>query len=123
VIEHGLRLRQNRPDAAVLSKLSATVGPNETLNESRSHRRRSGAPGDCRVRRHDASTVQRQVESLLVAAGFRLSASTDKQLQQVPTLPPGQVTVITDTGKNWYVYPDCPRIASTWARSRSIRNA
>ena len=48
-----------------------------------------------------------QDESLLVAAGFKtVVASTDRQLQRLPTLPPGQVTVITQTGKNWWVYPD-----------------
>jgi hypothetical protein len=30
-------------------------------------------------------------------------------LQQLPTLPAGQVTVITQTGKNWFVYPDLAR--------------
>ena len=48
-----------------------------------------------------------QVEPLLVAAGFKtVVASSDKQLQHLPTLPAGQVTVITDTGKDWFVYPD-----------------
>jgi hypothetical protein len=48
-----------------------------------------------------------QVESLLVAAGFKtVVASTDKQLQQLPTLPAGQVTVVSQTGKNFFVYPD-----------------
>ena len=51
-----------------------------------------------------------QVEGLLVAAGFKtVVASTDKQLQQLPTLPPGQVTVVTQTGTNWFVYPDLAR--------------
>ena len=48
-----------------------------------------------------------QVQGLLTTAGFKpVVASTDKQLQQIPTLPAGQVTVITQTGKNWFVYPD-----------------
>jgi hypothetical protein len=48
-----------------------------------------------------------QAESLLVAAGFKtVVASTDKQLQTLPTLPAGQVTVVTQTGKNFFVYPD-----------------
>ncbi len=51
-----------------------------------------------------------QVEPLLVAAGFKtVVASTDRQLQQLPTLPAGQVTAITQTGKNWFVYPDLAR--------------
>ena len=51
-----------------------------------------------------------RAESLLLAAGFKtVVASTDAQLKQIPTLPPGQVTVITQTGKNWFVYPDLPR--------------
>lgn len=54
------------------------------------------------------STVQS--ESLLTEAGFKtVVASTDKQLRTIPTLPAGQVTVITQTGKNWFVYPDLAR--------------
>jgi hypothetical protein len=54
------------------------------------------------------STVK--VESLLTAAGFKtVVASTDRQLKQIPTLPAGQVTVISNTGKNWFVYPDLAR--------------
>ena len=46
---------------------------------------------------------------LLLAAGFKVvKASTDKQIQHLPTLPAGQVTVITQTGKSWWVYPDLP---------------
>ncbi len=52
-----------------------------------------------------APTVQ--IQGLLSAAGFKtVVASTDRQLQQLPTLPAGQVTVVTQTGKNWFVYPD-----------------
>jgi hypothetical protein len=48
-----------------------------------------------------------QAESLLVAAGFKtVVASTDKQLQQIPTLPAGQVSVVSQTGRNYFVYPD-----------------
>jgi len=51
-----------------------------------------------------------QVEALLVEAGFKtVVASTDKALQQLPTLPAGQVTAVTQTGKNWFVYPDLPK--------------
>jgi len=54
-----------------------------------------------------APPSQVQSESLLSAAGFKtVVASTDKQLQQLPSLPAGQVTVVTQTGKNWFVYPD-----------------
>ncbi len=50
-----------------------------------------------------------QAESLLLAAGFKVVvASTDEQLQQIPTLPAGQVTVVSQTGKNYFVYPDLP---------------
>ncbi len=46
-------------------------------------------------------------EGLLLAAGFKtVVASTAKQLQHLPTLPASQVTVVTQTGKNFYVYPD-----------------
>lgn len=46
-------------------------------------------------------------DALLSAAGFKtVIASTDKQLQQLPTLPAGQVTMVSQTGKNWFVYPD-----------------
>ncbi len=48
-----------------------------------------------------------KTESLLLIAGFKMVvASTDAQLKQIPTLPAGQVTVITQTGKNYFVYPD-----------------
>jgi hypothetical protein len=51
-----------------------------------------------------------QTESLLAAAGFKtVKASTATQLQHLPTLPQGQVTMVTQTGKNWFVYPDLPR--------------
>jgi hypothetical protein len=51
-----------------------------------------------------------RAEALLVSAGFKtVPASTDKQLQQLPTLPVGQVTVVTQTGKNWFIYPDFAR--------------
>jgi hypothetical protein len=49
-------------------------------------------------------------ESLLQAAGFKtVVASTDKQLQEIPKLPAGQVTVMSNTGKNYFVYPDLAR--------------
>ncbi len=55
-------------------------------------------------------TASPQVEALLVQAGFKtVVASTDKALQQLPTLPPGQVTAVTQTGRNWFVYPDLPK--------------
>jgi len=55
-------------------------------------------------------TASPQVEALLVQAGFKtVVASTDKALQQLPTLPAGQVTAVTQTGKNWFVYPDLPK--------------
>jgi hypothetical protein len=51
-----------------------------------------------------------QTESLLSAAGFKtVPASTDKQLQEIPKLPAGQVTVMSNTGKNYFVYPDLAR--------------
>jgi hypothetical protein len=50
-----------------------------------------------------------QTEALLSAAGFKtVPASTAAQLQHLPTLPQGQVTMVTQTGKNWFVYPDVP---------------
>ncbi len=49
-------------------------------------------------------------EALLSAAGFKtVVASTDKQLQEIPKLPAGQVTVMSNTGKNYFVYPDMAR--------------
>ena len=46
-------------------------------------------------------------ESLLSAAGFKtVVANTDKQLQEIPKLPAGRVTVMSNTGKNYFVYPD-----------------
>ncbi len=51
-----------------------------------------------------------QTVNLLSAAGFKtVVASTDKQLQEIPKLPPGQVTVMSNTGKNYFVYPDLAR--------------
>ena len=48
-----------------------------------------------------------QVESLLTAAGFKVVVpTTEKQIQLLPTLTAGQVTVVNQTGKIWYVYPD-----------------
>jgi hypothetical protein len=47
---------------------------------------------------------------LLSAAGFKtVVATTDKQLQEIPKLPAGQVTVMSNTGKNYFVYPDMAR--------------
>jgi hypothetical protein len=46
-------------------------------------------------------------QSLLKSAGFKpIVASTDKQIAHLPTLPAGEVTVIEQTGKSYYVYPD-----------------
>jgi len=46
-------------------------------------------------------------DALLSEAGFKtVVATTDKQLRQLPKLPAGQVTSVTQTGKNWFVYPD-----------------
>lgn len=46
-------------------------------------------------------------EALLSAAGFKtVVANTAAQMQQIPKLPAGQVTVMSNTGKNYYVYPD-----------------
>jgi hypothetical protein len=43
----------------------------------------------------------------LSAAGFKtVVATTDKQLQEIPKLPAGQITVMSNTGKNYFVYPD-----------------
>ncbi len=51
-----------------------------------------------------------QTESLLTSAGFKtVKASTATQLQHLPTLPQGQVTMVTQTGKYWFVYPDLPK--------------
>jgi hypothetical protein len=58
----------------------------------------------------NAPPSTQQTESLLSAAGFKtVQASTATQLQHLPTLPQGQVTMVTQTGKNWFVYPDLPR--------------
>ena len=58
----------------------------------------------------NAPPSSQQTEGLLSAAGFKtVQASTATQLQHLPTLPQGQVTMVTQTGKNWFVYPDLPR--------------
>jgi hypothetical protein len=57
-----------------------------------------------------APPPQPQAENLLTVAGFKtVVASTDKQLQMLPTLPAGQVSVVTQTGKNYFVYPDAAK--------------
>ena len=57
----------------------------------------------------DAPPSTQQTESLLTAAGFKtVKASTVAQLRHLPTLPQGQVTMVTQTGRNWFVYPDLP---------------
>jgi hypothetical protein len=57
-----------------------------------------------------APPPQPQAENLLTVAGFKtVVASTDKQLQMLPTLPAGQVSVVTQTGKNFFVYPDAAK--------------
>jgi len=46
-------------------------------------------------------------QSLLKSAGFKtLVASTDKQVAHLPTLPAGEVTVVEQSGKRYYVFPD-----------------
>lgn len=61
----------------------------------------------CSVATGATAAPPSQAESLLLAAGFKIVvASTDEQLQQIPTLPAGQVTVVSQTGKNYFVYPD-----------------
>jgi len=46
-------------------------------------------------------------ESLLATAGFKAVAATSiPLLQRLPTLPQGQVTAVTQTGRTWFVYPD-----------------
>jgi hypothetical protein len=48
--------------------------------------------------------------NLLSAAGFKtVVASNDKQLQEIPKLPADRVTVMSNTGKNYFVYPDMAR--------------
>lgn len=46
-------------------------------------------------------------ESVLAAAGFRvIPATTPDQLQQVQTLPAGQVTRLNRNGTDYYIFPD-----------------
>ncbi len=52
-------------------------------------------------------TARPQVESMLTTAGFKtLVATTPQQLDHLSRLTPGQVSVVSQTGKNYFVYPD-----------------
>jgi len=52
-------------------------------------------------------TASPQVESMLATAGFKtLVATTPQQLDHLSRLTPGQVSVVSQTGKNYFVYPD-----------------
>ncbi len=54
-----------------------------------------------------APTASPQEESLLVASGFKtLTATTPQQLDHLARLTPGQVSVVSQTGTNYFVYPD-----------------
>jgi hypothetical protein len=51
-----------------------------------------------------------QVEALLLQAGFKtVPARSEQQLAYLPQLPAGQVTVLTQMNRSWYVYPDLPQ--------------
>lgn len=51
-----------------------------------------------------------QVEALLLQAGFKtVPARSEQQLTYLPQLPAGQVTVLTQFNRQWYVYPDLPQ--------------
>ncbi|MBX3734332.1 MAG: hypothetical protein KF791_17280 [Verrucomicrobiae bacterium] len=52
-----------------------------------------------------------QIESRLAAAGFRVvPATTPEQRQMVQQFPPGELTLVTRDGKQFYVYPDLARM-------------
>jgi len=52
-------------------------------------------------------TASPQVESMLSAAGFKtVTATTPQQLDHLSRLTPGQVSVVSQTGKDFFVYPD-----------------
>jgi len=55
-------------------------------------------------------TASPQEESMLVASGFKtLTATTPQQLEHLARLTPGQVSVVSQTGTNYFVYPDKPK--------------
>ena len=56
---------------------------------------------------HAGTDRRPQVESMLTTAGFKtLVATTPQQLDHLSRLTPGQVSVVSQTGKNFFVYPD-----------------
>jgi len=53
--------------------------------------------------------TQAETEALLRQAGFKtVPARTEWQLSYLPQLPAGQVTVLSEMNRQWYVYPDLP---------------
>ena len=54
-----------------------------------------------------ASTKQKERESLLSAAGFKMvPADTPQQQAHLQTLPAGKVSMTRRDGKTYFVYPD-----------------
>lgn len=56
-----------------------------------------------------AGPTPAQDQALLRQAGFKtVPARTEWQLSYLPQLPAGQVTVLSEMTRQWYVYPDLP---------------
>jgi hypothetical protein len=53
--------------------------------------------------------TQAEIEALLRQAGFKtVPARSEQQLTYLPQLPAGEVTVLSQFNRQWYVYPDLP---------------
>ena len=56
-----------------------------------------------------ATTASPRAENALLSAGFKAKvATTDKQRQELHTLPEGKISAVRQKGKTFYIYPDAP---------------
>jgi len=56
-----------------------------------------------------ATTVSPRAENVLLSADFKAKvANTDKQRQELQTLPEGKISAVRQKGKTFYIYPDTP---------------
>ena len=56
-----------------------------------------------------ATTASPRAENLLLSAGFKAKvATTDRQRQELQTLPEGKISAARQKGKTFYIYPDPP---------------
>jgi hypothetical protein len=56
-----------------------------------------------------ATTASPRTENVLLSAGFKAKvATTDRQRQELQTLPEGKISAVRQKGKTFYIYPDAP---------------